>query len=131
MRSAGIRFTAVLFASASALAADPLRLARLGVHEGAVLAVAAHPDGKRAVSGGMDRKVAWWDLEQGALLLKGCPHPDDVAALACDGKSDAVYSTCGDRFAVAGQRRHVVGMRAAFRKESALLEIPPGDLAIH
>jgi WD40 repeat protein len=97
VRRVGISIAALVLAPALTFAAEPLKLTRLGVHEGATLAIAVHHDGKRAVSGGIDRKIAWWDLEQGSLLSKGCQHPEDVAALAFDGGPETVYSACGDR----------------------------------
>src|SRR5688572_21707047 len=71
-------------------------LVPLGKHKGAVLAVAVSPDGRRAVSGGLDRKLVVWNLESGSRERDGAEHPRDVSALALTGDGRFLVTAGGD-----------------------------------
>src|SRR5205807_1665166 len=66
-------------------------------HTAQVLGAALLPDGKRAVTGGMDRSLRVWDVDSGRQLRVFENVPDDVHCLAIspDGKLVAVGHTIG------------------------------------
>jgi WD40 repeat protein len=86
-----------LVASLSSTAADSIKLNRLGLHEGAVLAVAVDPKGRVAVTGGMDRRLIVWDLKTQRQKVRCCEHPEEVSAIAATDDPDLVFTVCGDR----------------------------------
>ena len=67
---------------------DPLR------HQGAVLAVAFHPDGSRILTGTMDNTARIWDANTGDPIGEPLRHDDAVTAVA--------FSPDGSRFLVGG-----------------------------
>ena len=77
------------------VAAEPWQWTRVGMLEGPALAVAIAPAGDRAAAGGRDQKVTRWRLGDLQREAQGCPHGDDIAALAFDGEG-AVVTACGD-----------------------------------
>jgi WD40 repeat protein len=84
----------------AAFAAEPsatIKLHRLGLHEGAVLAAAVDADGKRAVTGGMDRRLIVWDLQSQRQVNRCCEHPEEVCAIAFGGEPDLLYTVAADR----------------------------------
>lgn len=68
-------------------AAQGIELQAWAKHSGEVYAVAATPDGRRAVSASMDETVRVWDIEQGRLLhtLKGHGRPVRDVSVTPDG----------------------------------------------
>jgi WD40 repeat protein len=93
-----IRLLIVLaLAAPQAEAAESIKLTRLGLHEGAVLAVAVDPKGEVAVTGGMDRRLVSWDLRTQRQKSRGCEHPEEIVSIATTNDSDVVFSVSGDR----------------------------------
>jgi WD40 repeat protein len=64
-------------------------------HTESILAVAFDPTGKWAATGGLDRSVRLWDLEQKRLLWAKGPSDEAVTVLAFDPKGDVIAA--GDR----------------------------------
>jgi WD40 repeat protein len=69
----------------------------MGLHEGAVLTLTIDANGKRAASGGMDRKVTLWDVDGRRQISRGFEHPEEVTSIAFAPSGDAFYTGCGDR----------------------------------
>ncbi|MEL6110413.1 MAG: serine/threonine-protein kinase, partial [Planctomycetota bacterium] len=57
-------------------------IATLAGHSDAVFALAAHPDGRRLISGSYDHTLKVWDLESGKELVSLAGHSNTVWALA-------------------------------------------------
>ncbi len=57
-------------------------------------ALAAHPDGRRLVSGGSDGGVRVWDWVSGVCLLEMKGHPDEVTALSLSPDGGRLASAC-------------------------------------
>lgn len=87
----------LLAAVSSSPAADSIKLTRLGLHDGAVLAVAADSKGQFAVTGGMDRRLIVWDLKTQRQKNRCCEHPEEISAIAVSDDPDLVYTVSGDR----------------------------------
>lgn len=65
------------------LLADPFM-----AHDGAVMSLAFHPDGRKLISGGWDQTVAGWDLANGDELWERPQLRGQVSALAFDLEGD-------------------------------------------
>jgi len=90
---------AILFVTVAvrADAGDAIKLTRLGLHEGAVLAAAVDAKGQTAITGGMDRRLIVWDLKSQRQRTRGFEHPEEVTAVAMSDDPDLIYTACGDR----------------------------------
>src|SRR5215207_6352344 len=77
--------------------AATIKLQRLGLHEGAVLAAAVDSQGKLAVTGGMDRKLIVWDLKTLRQVNRCCEHPEEICAIAFSDEQDLLYTVAADR----------------------------------
>ena len=75
--------------------ADPWTWTRIGLHEGPTLAVALDPAGDNVLAGGLDRKLTVWRLADRQRISHGCPHGQDVTAVAF-GPVGEVVSAAGD-----------------------------------
>lgn len=83
----------------------------LNGHTAAVQGVAVHPQGKRAVSVGLDRTVRVWNLDTGKELFQAQSQGDDYLV--------AAYSPDGRRFAIAGKDGTVPDRRRLERRARA------------
>lgn len=62
------------------------------VHENSVLAVAVFPDGRRMVTGSMDKTLRLWDLNDGVMLKKMEGHQASVKAVVISRDGQLVVS---------------------------------------
>jgi WD40 repeat protein len=77
-------------------AAAPLREVRRFVgHADAVWAVAFSPDGRCIASGGKDRSLRLWDVEQGAEVRRIGEHVQEIRALAFSAHGDRIVAAAG------------------------------------
>jgi WD40 repeat protein len=65
-------------------------------HEGAVVAVAVFPDGRRMVTGSYDKTLCLWDLTDGVLLKKLEGHTGRVEGLVISRDGQFIASGCSD-----------------------------------
>jgi WD40 repeat protein len=85
----GVKFwTAVPWSEPTSPPASLTHRGRRGAHDGPVTCVACSPDGRQVLSGGFDRQVDLWDVEQGVLLrrLSGHGHVVWTVAFSPDGR---------------------------------------------
>jgi WD40 repeat protein len=68
----------------------------LGAHESYVTGVAVTPDGKLAVSGGYDGKLAWWDLESGSKVRTVDAHAKWIRRVLATPDGSTVVSVADD-----------------------------------
>ena len=66
-------------------------------HQFGVMSVAFHADGKRFVTGGLDKKIGLWDVPKNkpVRMIEGHTGPVMMAALTPDGKQ--IVSVSGDK----------------------------------
>jgi WD40 repeat protein len=98
------------------LAAQKPEPRKLGGHESYVNGLALA--GRKAVSGGYDGRLIWWDIESGAPIRKVEAHAKWIRDVAATGDGSLVASVADDMVcrvwdAETGQRRHELNGHAA------------------
>jgi WD40 repeat protein len=63
-------------------------------HTGPITTVAVSPDGKRAVSGSLDRTIRLWDVETGREIRRFVGHSDAIAKVVFSPDGKRILSGC-------------------------------------
>src|SRR5436853_179279 len=92
----GAGFVCLALVVSWALAHDSGELRRFVGHDGPVLAVVFRPDGRTALSGGLDGTIREWDLASGRERRQLLGHTGPVSGLALSADGRRVLSGSWD-----------------------------------